>query len=723
MFERSRIIHNPNGKYEPVFRRCFEAKSGSSATLTVSALGVFEVFLNGKKLDDRVLAPGWEAYQKRIAAVTYKIDKLKAKNKLEIFVFSGWMWGKIAGGHYAHLYHLRKPDMALIAELNYIAQNGKSRTIVTDESFEVSDSKFILSDIYDGVIYDARHREKWSKATLYDQTKEADFKQRFYPIDGVPIKEQGEVYPCKLITTPNGETVIDFGVNMVGYPVIELDAKAGDKIDFSFAEVLDKDGNFYNENYRSAECNYKYTCKNGHQSFTPMGTFYGWRYLRINEYPHEYSLESNEIKGVWVYSDIKRTGDIKTSNPLLNRLYENVIRGQVGNYVDVPTDCPQRNERLGWTGDAEVFVKAAAYNFNILEFFRKWLSDMVLSQSDFGTIPRIIPVPDMYESANDMQPRSAWSDAITICPMEIYLAYGDKSILTLTFDAMKKHLAAIAHYSTTEYLWTGCDQFGDWLGLDSKPGESKGASSDDIVSSAFYAYSTEIVCRVGRILGEDISEYEELLEKIKTKYADTYENVLTTQTECAISLRFGLVRDRKAIFERLVAKVHEAGDMLQTGFVGTPHILHVLSAGGESELAYKLLLRTEYPSWLYPVTKGATTMWEHWDGIRPDGSFWSAGMNSFNHYAYGAVADWMFAVAGGINTDPEYPGYERAIIAPVPSKQLGTFSASYETPHGKIESSWYYEDEDAHYRIATPVPSTIVIEGRTYKLPAGVYTF
>lgn len=329
----------------------------------------------------------------------------------------------------------------------------------------------------------------------------------------------------------------------------------------------------------------------------------------------------------------------------------------------------------------------------------------------------------MYEDVNGMQPRAAWSDAITVCPMEIYLAYGDKSILTLTFDAMKKHLRAIERYSSRKYLWTDCDQFGDWLGLDSSYGDYKGASSQDLIASAYYAHSTDLVCQVGRILGEDVGEYEELLKNVKKAFADEYEEKISTQTECALALRFDLVRDREAVLRRLVEKVHSAGDRLQTGFVGTPHILHALSQGGETELAYTLLLREDYPSWLYPVTMGATTMWEHWDGIRPDGSFWSNDMNSYNHYAYGACADWMFSVAAGINTDPRFPGYERAIIAPIPSKRLGTFSASYKTRRGEILSSWYYEGDTAHYRIVTPVPAKITVEGKVYDVEAGSYTF
>lgn len=719
MLEKANYICHPNAKHDPVFRRKFEAKSGSSATLTVSALGVFTVYLNGKKLGRELLAPGWENYSKRIAAVTYKIDKLKAKNTLEIYASSGWYSGSICVFYVTPEALLPRHPTCIIAELNYTAPNGKKATIVSDESFEVSDSKVIRSDIYDGIIYDANFKEKWQPAALHEYTKE-----KLYPFDGVPVTEHEKVFPSKLIITPKGERVLDFGINMVGYPIIELNAKKGDRVSFSFAEILDKDGNVYTDNYRNAKCKYDYTCKDGKQSFKPIGTFYGWRYLRIDEFPHEYNEITDEISAVWIHSDVSRTGYISTSEPLLNRLFENIIRGQRGNHVDIPTDCPQRDERLGWTGDAQVFVKAAAYNFNVLEFFRKWLTDMVISQAESGMIPRVIPVPNYLASWRESSPPcSAWSDAITVCPMEIYMAYGDRSILELTFEAMKKHVDCVTQRTKTKYLWTGDEQHGDWLGLDAPFGSYKGSSSEDIISSAYYARSTEIVCKTGEILGKDVSEYTELLKNIRKTYIETYEEELRTQTECALSLYFDLVKDREKITKKLVDKIHSAGDKLETGFIGTPYILHALSSNGESELAYKLLLTKEYPSWLYPVTMGATTVWEHWDGLRPDGVLWSRDMNSYNHYAYGACADWMYSVAAGINTDPDHPGYERAIIAPIPSPQIGTFSARYITPHGEICSSWYYEGDTAHYTISTPVPSTIIIDGKKYDVKAGKYTF
>lgn len=719
MLENAKYIFNENGKHDPVFRRRFSAKEGSSATLTVSALGVFTVYLNGKKLGRELMAPGWENYAHRIAAVTYTATDLLRDNILEIYASSGWYSGRICVWYTEPEKLMPKHPTCVIAQLDYTAPDGSKAVIVTDESFESGDSAVISSDIYDGIVYDANHKTVWKQASVHEYDK-----SKLYPFDGVPVTEHEAVFPSKLIITPKGERVLDFGINMVGYPVIELKAKAGQRVSFSFAEILDKDGNFYNDNYRNAKCRYDYTCRDGRQRFKPIGTFYGWRYLRIDEFPHEYTEITTEISAVWIHSDVKRTGYVSTSDPLLNKLFENVIRGQRGNHVDIPTDCPQRDERLGWTGDAQVFVKTAAYNFNVLEFFRKWLTDMVLSQAPSGMIPRVIPVPNCLSGwRENSHPTSAWSDAITICPMELYLAYGDSSILSLTFGAMKKHVDAVTARTTTKYLWIGDEQHGDWLGLDAPFGSYTGSSSVDIISSAYYARSAEIVCRVGHILGEDVKKYEELLENIRKTFADTYENELRTQTECALALHFDLVRDRKEITRRLVEKIHSAGDKLETGFVGTPYILHALSQNGETELAYKLLLTREYPSWLYPVTMGATTVWEHWDGIRPDGVLWSRDMNSYNHYAYGACVDWMYSVAGGINTDPEHPGYERAIIAPQPSKQLERFCAQYESVHGEIVSKWHYEGDKAHYSITTPVPSRIIIEGRTYEVEAGSYTF
>ena len=713
MFENAKLIYSKESEADALFRREFDAMPGSPFDITVSALGVFEVYLNGKKLGDEILAPGWQCYEKRIGAFQYHSDELLHHNILEIRASRGWFGGSI--------YSCYKPGFeqtlpcSVIAEMSYTDENGEIAILSTDESFEGGKYQVISSDIYDGIIYDANIVPKLAPISVLDYPKD-----KFFQLNSVKVKEHESVYPVKLIKTPKGETVLDFGINMVGYPLLNINAKKGERVSLSFAEILDKDGNFYNANYRLAKCRYEYTCKDGDNSFRPFGTFYGYRYIRLDEYPHEY--KDGEIISVWVHSDIERCGYVNSSNELLNKLYENIIRGQRGNYLDIPTDCPQRNERLGWCGDAQVFMKAAIYNFDVLEFFRKWLTDLILSRGEKKVIPRAAPLPNGYKNWQSFEPAAAWSDVITICPWELYLAYGDKSILLETFDAMRDHVESMRARAGDRHLWVGDFQFGDWLGLDAEPGSLEGSSSKDIIATAFYAHSTKILCTVGEALSKDMTEYRELYEKIRSSFINAYEDKLTTQTECILALHFGLAKDIDTVARKLIERIEKVGH-LETGFVGTPYLLHALSEIGEDELAYKLLLREEFPSWLYPVTMGATTIWEHWDGLRPDGTLWSDTMNSYNHYAYGAVADWIFSKAAGINTAPDAPGYERAVIAPTPSAQLKYLTVKYKTRHGEIVSSWRNANGKVEYDITTPVPATVIIAKKSYQVAPGTYHY
>ena len=711
MFENSKLIYSPTARDDARFCREFTAQPGSSAKLTVSALGVFEVYLNGKRQGDEILAPGWQCYDKRIGAFAYELSGLEEKNVLEIRAAHGWFGGSIYS-NYKPGFEQTLPT-AIIAELTYTDAQGRCATLVTDESFLGGRYEVVSSDIYDGTVYDANITPELGEVSVLDYPRD-----KFFLLDSVKVKEHEHVAPIEVIVTPKGETVLDFGINMVGYPLLDLVAKCGDRISLSFAEILDKDGNFYNANYRLAKCRYEYTCREGRNTFRPFGTFYGFRYVRLDEYPGEY--EAGEIEAVWVHSDIERTGYVSSGDPLVDRLYENVIRGQRGNYLDIPTDCPQRNERLGWCGDAQVFIKAAAYNFDVLEFFRKWLTDLILSRNEEGVIPRIAPLTNGYRNWQSFPPSAAWSDAITVIPWELYLAYGDESILRDTFAAMRDHVESIRRRAGDKHLWVGDEHFGDWLGLDAPFGSLKGSSSDDIIATAFYAHSTDLLVRTGEVLGEDMSEYKELYGNIREAFIKEYEDKLATQTECVLALHFDLARDRRSVAKRLTDKLRSVGH-LETGFVGTPYLLHALSAIGEDALAYELLLRREYPSWLYPVTMGATTIWEHWDGLRPDGVLWNESMNSYNHYAYGSVADWIFSRAAGIR--PLEPGYTRAVIAPTPSRKLGKLDVTYRTRRGEIRSFWQYDGERVKYSVTTPVPALITVGGVTQECEAGTYTF
>ena len=489
-------------------------------------------------------------------------------------------------------------------------------------------------------------------------------------------------------------------------------------MDLSFAEVLDKNGNFYNENYRSAKALYHYTCKDGAQTYKPLLTFFGFRYARINEFPGGPEAAKKEnFTGIAVFSDMRRTGYLTTSDPLLNQLISNALWSQRGNFLDVPTDCPQRDERLGWTGDAQVFVKTACFNYDTERFYKKWLRDLAADQGEDGGVGFVIP--DLIRADKNS---AAWGDAATIIPWTVYQMYGDAGVLSDQFESMKAWVDHITGVTTREGLWTGGEHFADWLGLDAPVGSYKGSTREDLIATALYAYSTQLVVKAGKVLGEDVSDYEALYEKIKASFQKEYPEYLT-QTECVLAAWLRLGKDPQAAADQLARMVEEAGCKLQTGFVGTPYLLHVLSSYGHAELAWTLLLRKEYPSWLYPVLKGATTIWEHWDGIMEDGNFWSADMNSFNHYAYGSVLDWIYQVAAGIRPVEDAPGFAKVLIAPQPDPRLGWLEARFESRNGLIVSRWEYIGDTVRYEITTPVEAEIVIDGTYRTVDPGTYTF
>lgn len=696
-------------KGAPLFMREFSVeKELKSAILRISARGVYEATLNGKRIGDFVMAPGWTAYGDRIQVQEYDVtDMITNDNTLVVQLAKGWHGFFLFG---QEDYKAEQP-CAIIAELTLEYNDNTVDTVATDRNWKTSKSGLGYCDLYNGIIFDANVIPDFCEnAVIADcNDKSVLIKQV-----GEKVCEQERLAVGKIIKTPKGETVLDFGQNMTGYLEITVDAKAGDRVSFSFGEMLDKDGNFYNTNYRSAKALYEYTCKDGLQTFKPNLTFYGFRYVRVDEYPAE--ILPRNFTAIVLHSDMRRTGKIETSDPLINQLYHNIIWGQKSNYLDVPTDCPQRDERLGWTGDAQVFMRTACYNFDVRKFFTKWLGDMKCEQGEDGHIPCVIPA--VHDSRNS----AAWSDAVTICTWQYYLFYGDKAMLEMMFEPMKKWVDYITNTTDKENLWFGGEHYGDWLEL-GRDAEYKGITRDDLIASAFYARSTEIVCKAGKVLGKDVSQYEELYKRIVNAFKVEFKDEYHTQTEHVLPLYFGLCGDKEKVIESLADMIHRDGDKLQTGFVGTPYLLHVLSDNGYTELAYKLLLRTEYPSWLYPVTKGATTMWEHWDGMKPDGEMWSAAMNSFNHYAYGAVGDWLYGVCGGIKTVEDAPAFERVCIEPVPTDKIDWFYAEVDTINGKVTSKWSHVGDRVVYEITTPVPTTAVIDGKTYELTAGTYKF
>lgn len=694
-----------------LFKKDFKInRAVKSVFLYISSRGVYEATLNGERVGNFILAPGWTSYKHRIQYQKYDItDSVLKDNALVVALASGWYKGRIAQWWSESADH----KCALIAKIEIAYADGSTENIYSDTDWKAALSGYSFCEIYDGFVFDGRIVPEFYLKTEIAQNNS---KKELIEQIGENIVEHQRFKPTDIIKTPKGETVIDFGQNLAGYVEISLTAQAGDVVSLSFAETLDADGNFYNENYRSAKCQYTYICKDGKQTFKPTLTFYGFRYIRLDQYPVK--VDKENFTSIAVYSDLARTGYIQCSDSMINQLFNNALWGQRSNFLDVPTDCPQRDERMGWLGDAQVFIGAASYNYDVNRFFEKWLGDMVLNQFNDGAVPAVIP----FEKKG-INISAAWADAIAICPWQLYLAYGNKEILRKMFLPIKKWVDYVTETTTKKNLWFGGKHFCDWLELGAEKGQYIGETRGDLIGSAFYKRSTEILCKIGRIIGEDVSYYENLCTEIINAFNVEFEGTYKTQTEHVLALHFNITRNPEKVIESLVELIHKDGDMLKTGFVGTPYILHALSRYGYSELAYTLLLRKDYPSWLYPITKGATTIWEHWDGIMPDGGMWSSEMNSFNHYAYGAVIDWIYGVCGGINAVEEAPGYEKVLIAPVADSRIDWLSVELKTKHGVIKSKWKNENSKVVYEISTPVKATIVIKGKTYNVEAGDYTF
>lgn len=707
----------PTGDICPEFVRCFSAeKQVKSAELQVTAMGVYRVSINEKPVTDAVLMPGWTAYQKRLQYQRYDVTGLlQENNEIRIAVGKGWYRSPMPGWiSDDKRKEKQKIPAGLLAQLTIQYDDGTQKTVSTGSDWSVFSGMIRFSEIYDGETADATApQNELGYAKEFDGPTNTLIEQQ-----GEMIREHEHVSPVKIFQTPAGETVVDFGQEVTGYVSLSLEAQSGDVVELSHGEMLDRDGNFYNGNYRSAKAKLRYICRQGKQDYRPWFTFFGFRYVRIDKFPGQPKPEN--FTAIAVYSDLRRTGSVRCSNFMLNRLFENVSWGQKGNYLDIPTDCPQRDERLGWTGDAQAFMKTACYQFDVERFFTKWLADMAAEQLPNGAIPHVIPATSIDTGSSSGS--AAWDDAVTICPWQIYLSYGNREILRSQFHCMKRYIGFITDTTKDRFLWTGGTHYGDWLGLDSAPGSYKGASREDFIASAFYAYSTSLVIKAGEVLGEDVTEYRELYQNIIRTFRQVFPDY-RTQTELVLAAHFGLAEDRQKTADQLAEKVRQDGCKLQTGFVGTPYLLHVLSDYGHADLAYKLLLRTEYPSWLYPVTKGATTVWEHWDGVMQDGSFWSADMNSFNHYAYGSVLDWVYEKAAGIRTVEEYPGFERVCIAPLPDARLEWLEATLQTRHGEVRSFWSCQDGVVRYEITVPVPAHIILNGVHRDVAPGSYIF
>ncbi|WP_219834142.1 alpha-L-rhamnosidase [Paenibacillus sp. R14(2021)] len=727
---------------EPVFMlgKRFGVKPGIvSARIYATAAGVYELYVNGVRVGDELLAPGWTSYRKRHAYQSYDVTDMLADgdNAIGALLGNGWYKGRLGWSTGHQLYGERR---ALLLQLHIRYADGTEETVVSDTTWKVSEAPIRKSDIYDGEAYDARLEQSGWSTAQFDDSAWSGTQRLALPISQLvaqehqPVRVTETIRPRELMITPRGETVLDMGQNMVGRIRLTLNVPAGTEIRLTHAEVLDKEGNFYTGNLRTAKQEIVYTAKGvDGETYAPTFTFMGFRYLKVEGYPAGQEAElTDRIQGEVMHTDMTPTGEFDCSSEAVNQLQRNIVWGQRGNFLDVPTDCPQRDERLGWTGDAQVFVRTAAFNYDVASFFAKWLRDLKADQSAEGSVPFV--VPDALNAVNasgaqtkegEITASSAWGDAAVICPWTMYLCYGDVRVLEEQFDSMRAWIGYIRKQGDNEYLWNTGFHFGDWLGLDAKENSYVGATPRDLIATAFYAYSTRLVRETAVVLGraEEVREYGELYGRIKAEFQKEFVTpngrlAAPTQTAHVLALTFELVEGevKKRIARDLNELVVSNEYHLTTGFVGTPYLCFALSNNGFHETAVKLLMQEKYPSWLYPVSKGATTIWEHWDGIKPDGSFWSDDMNSYNHYAYGAIGEWMYRCVAGLDMDETEPAYRKIRIHPrFADGALTHASAALQSPYGRIESAWSVDEEQTVVRMTIPANTTaeVILDGTT----------
>ncbi|MBN2983117.1 alpha-L-rhamnosidase [Cohnella algarum] len=706
---------------EPVFalRKSFELKGDvRSARVYATGVGVYDLYLNGEKVGDDILAPGWTSYRNRLQYQTYDVtDRLRAgSNGLGVLLANGWYKGDLTWSDKSCLYGDRR---AALVQLHVTYADGTEEIVVSDPTWSAALGPIRYSEIYHGEIYDARlELGQWSRgdfdASEWAAAASIDLPMSvLVPQENWPTRVTETIRPVAFIRTPSGEAVLDMGQNMVGRIRLSVEAPAGTAVRLQHAEVLDKEGNFYVGNLRSAKQTVEYIAKGeGTETYAPHFTFQGFRYVKVEGYPGiENGLPLDRFVGEVIHSDMPRSGEFECSHELVNQLQRNIVWGQRGNFLDVPTDCPQRDERLGWTGDAQVFVWTAAFNYDVGPFFQKWLRDLAADQKEDGGVPFVIP--DVLDGDHSS---AAWGDAAVVVPWAMYATYGDKALLAEQFDSMKAWVDYIRAQGESEYLWNTGFHFGDWLGLDAKENSYVGATPRDLIATAFYAYSAKLVRDAAEVLGreEDARKYGELYGRVVSAFREEFVTpsgriAAPTQTAHVLALMFDLAEgEARARTARELNKLIEDNEFhLTTGFVGTPYLCHVLSANGYHETALKLLVQEGYPSWLYSVNQGATTIWEHWDGIKPDGSFWSDDMNSYNHYAYGAIGDWLYRVVAGLDADGRAPAYKRARIEPrFGGEWLTSARAAYDSAYGRIEVSWRADGISRAVEVALPPNTT-----------------
>ena len=713
-------IHLPlpsSADIQPVaqLRKTFRLSSAPrDARLYITARGIFEPHLNGKHIGNDVLTPGWTDYRHRIEYLTYDVTaQLHAgDNTLGALLADGWYSGNLAWAKIRGIYG-KQP--ALLATLRIVDANGAVHWIGTDSSWRGASGPILSADLYNGETYDARLEARdW--CTPASPTKGwKSVRVLTFPPVALTAKAFGrvrtieELKPVALTQPVKGRHVFDLAQNMVGVIRLRIRAPRGTRITIRYAEMLQADGTPYTANLRSAKCTDTYVCRGGgFEIYEPRFTFHGFRYVELSGLKTKPSLDA--VTGLVWHTEMTPTGTFTTSNPQVNQLQSNIRWGQRSNFLEAPTDCPQRDERLGWTGDAQVFIPTATFNYDVASFFRKWTRDLVDGQYETGAYPDVAPelIRVMYPDAQGGN--AAWADAGIICPWVIYQKYGDLRILEENYPAMARY---IAHQEKTAVNHIRPDtNYGDWLAPDASEA-GWGATPSDLIGTAYFGRTTGIMTEIARLLGRaaDARRFDKLHAKVVAafnRHFVTKDARLAgdTQTAYLLALGFDLLPEklRPAALGHLDRAFGRRKHHLATGFVGTPLLCPVLSRFGRTDLAYKLLFHDDYPSWLFPVKNGATTMWERWNSWTPDKGFGDVGMNSFNHYAYGAIGEWLYSTVAGISELA--PGFKKILLRPQPHEKLTHASAALESPYGKISSAWKRTRSTFTWTVVVPPNTT-----------------
>ena len=692
------------------------------ARLYATSAGINQLHLNGEVVGTSVLSPGWSAYAARLHYETHDVTDLVSlgDNAIGAVVADGWWRGFLSWLMKRDVYGDR---LGLLAQLEVLFSDGATETIATDLEWRTSVGPILGADLYNGEVYDARlDLDGWSAPGFDDSgwSRTALFSPAVGELvapTGPPVRRVEELDVEDVIVTPSGRTLLDFGQNLVGWVRFTVEGAPGTIVTLRHAEVLE-DGELGVRPLRNAKATDVYTLRGrGTETWEPTFTFHGFRYVDVEGWPG--TFERAVFKAIVIHSDLERTGTFTCSNALLNRLHENAVRSMRGNFVGVPTDCPQRDERLGWTGDLQVFAPTAAFLYDVGGFVSDWLEDLRAEQGQDGYVPIIVPAGPLQPVVmGDHFAAAAWGDAATVVPWTMYERYGDVGLLARQFGSMRAWVDFVHAKAGDAFLWPEEFQLGDWLDPDAPPDEPWRAKTDAVlVATAYFARSAALVGRAGRVLGrhEVAEEYEQLAEAVSRAFREEYmatSGRLSSDsvTAYALAIMFDLCAtssQRVKAGSRIATLSAARGYRISTGFVGTPIVLPALSAVGDTATAYRLLTETACPSWLYPVTMGATTIWERWDSLLPDGSVNPGEMTSFNHYALGGVADWMHRTIGGIS--PDAPGYRSLRFSPIPGRGVTSACCSLRTPYGRAACEWSFEDGRMDLEIEVPPNTSAVV--------------